>query len=450
MCVLCHNESKGTNGQADAKLFFHRIHMGKYLPSVANGTYVGYDGDWSTVGWPGNNNRAPYDCTTCHETSAPEKDVWYTRPTRKTCGSCHDDVNFTTGVGHSGASLPQLDDSECAKCHQPQGDLEFDASIRGAHTVPEKSVQLKGLKATIDHVADMAAGKSPTIYWKIVDNSGKAVDGTKLNRVGPMIGGPTTSYSNAGAATGSPGGQPLRESTAANVKYDAATGLTSFTFTGKIPAAWKGSVGVTADLYRTVALKRGDGGADISVREAAFNDVQYYSLDASPVVARRASVDIALCNQCHVALGLHGGSRQNTQECVICHNPMAAATADPKESVSFQRMIHKIHSGEELSQQYTIGTANYNEVRFPGDRRDCQKCHTSTGYLIPLPNGVDSVITPTDYFTPQGPGTAACLGCHDLRDNAAHAYLNTAPFGEACASCHGAGLDYGVDKVHAR
>ena len=46
--------------------------------------------------------------------------------------------------------------------------------------------------------------------------------------------------------------------------------------------------------------------------------------------------------------------------------------------------------------------------------------------------------------------TAACLGCHDLRDNAAHAYLNTAPFGEACASCHGVGLEYGVDKVHAR
>jgi hypothetical protein len=78
------------------------------------------------------------------------------------------------------------------------------------------------------------------------------------------------------------------------------------------------------------------------------------------------------------------------------------------------------------------------------------KCHTSTGYLIPLPTGIDSVTTLRDYFTPQGPATAACLGCHDLRDNAAHAYLNTAPFGEACASCHGAGLEYGVDKVHAR
>jgi hypothetical protein len=45
---------------------------------------------------------------------------------------------------------------------------------------------------------------------------------------------------------------------------------------------------------------------------------------------------------------------------------------------------------------------------------------------------------------------AACLGCHDTQPAAAHALTMTAPFGEACAACHGSDADFSVDKVHAR
>ena len=145
----------------------------------------------------------------------------------------------------------------------------------------------------------------------------------------------------------------------------------------------------------------------------------------------------------------------------MCHNPTAddspvrPADQMPVESISLQRMIHRIHSGDALTQDFTIygnraSLHNYNEVRFPGDRRNCAKCHTSTGYLLPLAGKIDSVTTSRDYATSQGPETAACLGCHDGREVAAHASINTAPFGEACATCHGAGHDLGVDKVHAR
>lgn len=124
-------------------------------------------------------------------------------------------------------------------------------------------------------------------------------------------------------------------------------------------------------------------------------------------------------------------------------------------------MIHRIHAGEDLTQDFTIygfgGTPhNYNEVRFPGDLRNCAKCHTANSFLLPLPPGQDNVTTLRDYFSPQGPGTAACLGCHDTRDAAAHAFLNTTMFGgtgqsaEACAVCHGAGRDQDVAKAHAR
>jgi OmcA/MtrC family decaheme c-type cytochrome len=129
--------------------------------------------------------------------------------------------------------------------------------------------------------------------------------------------------------------------------------------------------------------------------------------------------------------------------------------------VSFQRLIHRIHTGTNLTQDFTIigfggSTNNFNDVRFPGDTRDCAKCHTGTTFTLPLATGIASVTTLRDYFTPQGPATAACLGCHDNSDAAAHAFLNTTTFpgaktpNEACATCHGTGKDWAVEKVHAR
>jgi OmcA/MtrC family decaheme c-type cytochrome len=155
-----------------------------------------------------------------------------------------------------------------------------------------------------------------------------------------------------------------------------------------------------------------------------------------------------------------------TEECVICHNPTNSdvaqrpAAAGPPESISFQRLIHRIHTGENLTQDFTVygnggSLHNYNEVRYPGDRRNCAKCHAGTSYTLPLQTGIASVTTLRDYFTPQGPATASCLGCHDGQDAAAHAFLNTVTFpgatipAEACATCHGTGKDWAVEKVHA-
>jgi OmcA/MtrC family decaheme c-type cytochrome len=166
-------------------------------------------------------------------------------------------------------------------------------------------------------------------------------------------------------------------------------------------------------------------------------------------------------------LALHGGQRMATEECVICHNPVEGdqslrpANLGQPESISFQRMIHRIHTGENLTQDFTIigfggSTNNFNDVRFPGDRRNCAKCHAGTTYTLPLPTGIASVTALRDYFTPHGPATAACLGCHHSQDVAAHAFLMTTTFpgastpAEACATCHSTGKDFSVEKVHAR
>jgi OmcA/MtrC family decaheme c-type cytochrome len=468
LCALCHQPQTAdidTGNTVDMKVMAHKIHRGEHLPSVKAGTpYVIWGNgqsihDFSNVAWPQILQTTDVvNCAACHEGSNPankgaQSDAWYTKPGRDACGSCHDDINWATGANHAAGA--QLDDKACANCHVPDSGMEFDASIKGAHTIPEKSKQLKGLTATIVSVTDMTPGKKPTAVFKIVNGDGTAVDGTKLGAFAPMFAGPTSSYSKY-----------IRESGLTKGVFNATAGTTSYTFTAALPADAVGTWTMSADIYRNATLKRADGKADITLREAATNPIKYVALTGT-VAARRTVVAMAQCNQCHDDLAMHGGQRKNIEECVTCHNPTEGdqarrpANAGQPESVSFQRLIHRIHTGENLTQDFTVyafgGVAtNFNEVRFPGDTRNCAKCHAGSSYTLPLATGIASVQTLRDNFTPQGPATAACLGCHDNKDAAAHAFLNTANFpgatipAEACATCHGTGKDWAVEKVHAR
>jgi OmcA/MtrC family decaheme c-type cytochrome len=158
---------------------------------------------------------------------------------------------------------------------------------------------------------------------------------------------------------------------------------------------------------------------------------------------------------------LHGGIRQNVEYCVVCHSPTETdaslrKTGDIPESINFKTMIHKIHTGSNLTTDFTIvghggSINNFNGVGYPGDRRDCVKCHLPGTNELPLPDGLLTQTTPRDYLTTQGPATAACLSCHTTKAAAAHAWTMTSPtLGEACDACHGPTADASVDKVHAR
>ena len=118
-------------------------------------------------------------------------------------------------------------------------------------------------------------------------------------------------------------------------------------------------------------------------------------------------------------------------------------------------MIHRLHTGRDLEEDYTIygyrgSVNNFNDVRYPGDLRKCNACHVGNSYTVPLPDGVLPTPTPRDWYPLMQPTAAACLACHSGQDAAAHAYTMTAPFGEACEVCRGNDADFSVDKVHAR
>ncbi len=445
-CVLCHNPNnfptRNANGDwYNGQNWFHQIHSG-------NSATIG------DVTYPQDLRK----CTTCHDPTTPMRYTWYTYPTRAACGSCHADVNFATGQNHSPQNLPQADDATCARCHVPQGDVEYDASVINAHVVPSDSTQLTGLNATILSATNAGAGQKATVTFKITNNAGTVLDpkpfGSNLNIV---LGGPTTDYALF---------QPFREN-ASGAAFDGTKAV--YTMTNAIPISATGTWTFSIECRQTVNLQMGVGGT-IAYTEGAVNPIFNVSVDGSPVAARRVVVDLTLCNKCHYRLAnlfSHGGQRIAIQECVMCHNPngndspFRPSAQNPPEGITFKRMIHRIHTGDQLTQPYTIygfngAISDFTDVTYPGDRRDCAACHSGATYNLPLPAGTLPVVTLRDYFSPQGPGTAGCLGCHDNRDTAAHAYLNTTTFPgdtqptEACGTCHGANGQWSPDTVHAR
>ena len=473
LCVMCHSPQSSdpdTGNTVDMRVMIHKIHRGPNLPSVKAGTPYVIIGNAQSV-HDFSHTTYPQDirnCQNCHEGRNPaqrpsQSDVWYTHPARQPCGACHDDINWVTGENHPGG--PQADDSACASCHVPQSETEYDASIRGAHTPPYRSKQLKGLNATILAVDNAGPDKKPVVTFRLTENDGTVLNpstfGSNLNI---LLGGPTTDY-GAGQL---PPAQPFRER-ADGATFNGDTAV--YTFTNAIPATATGSWAVAIEARRTITFNPAPRMGPATYSEGAVNPVKYVAVTDGQPVPRRQVVILDKCNLCHDRLATtfsHGGQRIAIEECDICHNSNAddrnrrPADKNPPESIAFKRMIHRIHTGEELAQEYTVygfgGTpTNFNEVTYPGDRRDCLQCHASAStYDLPLPLGTLPVMTLRDFFSPQGPGTAACLGCHSGSDAAAHAFLNTATFpgattpAEACATCHGAGRDWAVDKVHAR
>jgi OmcA/MtrC family decaheme c-type cytochrome len=475
LCVLCHspqNTDPDTGNLLDMRVFIHKIHRGSSLPSVQAGTpyhIVGNaqsDNDFSTVVFP----QDIRNCANCHEGRNPaqkpsQSDVWFTKPSRAACGSCHDDIDWVTGKNHTAAGLPQADDSTCATCHVPQGDQEYDTGIKTAHTVPYRSKQLKGLNATILSVSNVGPGKKPTVTFKMTNGDGTILDPKNLGAspsLNILLGGPTADYGTGQA----PPAQPIRES-ATGATFNGTTAV--YTFNTAMPATAKGTWAVAIEARRTITFNPAPRQGPATYTEGALNPVMYIAVTDPTPVPRRKVVDLeANCNKCHDRLATtfsHGGQRIAIEECDICHNPNAndspvrPASAGTPETITLKRMIHRIHTGENLTQDFTIygfggAPTNFNDVRYPGNRKDCVQCHVdSTTYNLPLPTGTIPSMTPRDFFSPQGPATTACLGCHDNVDTAAHAYINTVLtpfFGEACATCHGDGKDWDVVKIHAK
>ncbi|MBI1789461.1 MAG: OmcA/MtrC family decaheme c-type cytochrome [Acidobacteria bacterium] len=448
LCIMCHQPQTSdpdTGNTVDFPVMIHKIHMGAQLPSVQAGKKYIIIGnaqsvnDFSTVEFPAD----PRTCSACHQPGAAQANNVF-KPTRAACGACHDNVNFATGENH--IDLPQVSDNQCATCHIQQGELDFDASILGAHMIPRFSRHLPGTVFELVGVDDGSAGKRPTVSFTIKDKSGKPILPSEMTRLALVLSGPTSDYANYVSEDA--------------LRAQGSGGAYYWTFADPIPANAKGSFSVGIEGYRNVKVLEGTK-KEITVRDAGVNKVIHFSVDGSKLEPRRQIVSVDKCNGCHSSLSLHGDNRNRIEQCVLCHNPnendraRRPAAENPPQSVDFRSMIHRIHTGEDGTRPLIIygfgGSKNdFSDVRYPQGRGNCGACHVNGSENLPLRENLLSVNTPRGWFTPMGPATSACLGCHDGRATASHALAQTTILGESCAACHGSNADFSVARVHAQ
>jgi OmcA/MtrC family decaheme c-type cytochrome len=398
-------------------------------------------------------------------------------------------VNFATGANHPGGV--QIDDKQCAQCHIPQGELEFDASILGAHTIPDQSTMIPGLNFTLVKVANGAAGQKPMATFTVKDNSGNGIPMSTFKNGGVLsltMTGPTTDYvANFDSDVMTAGYVTESVINSASCGND---GTCTYTFTHAIPASATGTYAIGIEGRLPATLLPGTV-TEMTVNYGGKNQVIYFSVDGSAVAARRTVVALSNCNNCHAFLEIHGSLRNNTEYCVFCHNPinadaatrsMASNPADktmPPQGINFALMVHKIHTGRNLNdvfnQDYVVvgfgGSHNSfgrtfasvpasipnTGVRYPAmgptgavqDTAQCYLCHANGSEAV-LPIGKHAVTDPQGLLNPAPTTTSACTACHLNQSAYAHAASNTDPkFGESCDVCHGTGAPFDATQVHA-
>jgi OmcA/MtrC family decaheme c-type cytochrome len=256
---------------------------------------------------------------------------------------------------------------------------------------------------------------------------------------------------------------------AAQLVYNA-DGYYTYTFRTDIkdPAKTTGVVFEPDRTHRIAIQLNYKNAAGETILVNPYFDVTFDAAGKSVAVTdpnkTRKMTDVTSCNSCHEKLGLHGGGRVDTQFCVMCHNP-GTTDANSGNVLTLSTMAHKLHAGKLLKakldngkggENYTIWgyrdtKADYAEVGFPQDLRNCTKCHTGAN-----PN------------TPQGdnwktkPSKEACLTCHAnlpgssweashkvfagtlVKAGAAANELTNAQ----CADCHRVGSNISAERVH--
>lgn len=502
-CVVCHNagtvDPDSTN-TLDFKVMVHKIHRGANLPSVQMGTpYVIYGRnnavhDYSNIHYP----QDIRNCVNCHVGSATGADLdyaltetsqgdnWSLYATQATCGSCHDDVDFSR---HAGG---QPDDSNCDSCHSTGG---IAGSIEDSHRILTTEASA-AFMAEILSVDNTGQGETPTVSFRISNpETGDDYDiltdpvfsGASIN---VRTAWSTTDFTNTG------NGDDNASSVSASALSTAVpNGDGSFRVTMPlaipdgsqrpfIPAEGSGAAVVEGRL--SIVLESGSTASTVPLT----NVHSFFSINEAngEAVPRRTSVALDNCLSCHQDLVLHGSNRTNDiDSCVTCHNPRntdrdvrAIAVTPPtdgktEESIDFKQMVHGIHAAAMRENPLQIvgfrgfTTYVYDEesVHYPGNLANCVACHTDDGYTLPLPSGVlgTTIDTGADLQSPVDdtvitPVSAACSSCHDGAESISHMTLQGGSFNttqeaidngtvvETCSVCHGEGRGADVSVVH--
>jgi len=523
-CVMCHNPGTtdpNSGNSLDMAVMIHKIHTGNTLPSIqtASGAdttptlgsgywIVGYKGalsNFNTVLYP----QDTRNCATCHAQNlpaAPQAADFASVPTASSCGACHDNVNFTTGLNHAGGV--QLNDTQCAVCHGPASTLAGgDLQVVASHGIAANIAATKFLYV-VNHVSfttDVTQHVYPVVNFSVVDPTNGNAPYNILTTPGfagidPGTGAPvcanggtgrlaidiawdTGDYTNWGSGTtAATWGQPVSlnplavAGCATAVPASAITGPDAsgaFTLTSPVPLPTPPALScppasaTACPAIANVAVvieghpglvtsgpgSTGPGATAIPVTST----VAYANVAGGTPVARRVVVDIAKCAVCHDRLALHGDNRNNnTQACVVCHNPASTDVGERQsltattsgidglweQTIDFKVMIHALHDGNNLA----AAGSPFVIYGYGGSVNNFSSV-VYPGYL----NRCDSCHVGTSYYpvddtAVQATTTSTGLSTQLPNPTTVGNPIATSPNMALCSACH---KDYGYTSTEA-
>jgi hypothetical protein len=337
LCLMCHtsgseddNAGGATPGvSVDFRVMIHKIHNARHLPSVLgvatnpDGTrnyaatpapYVVSGDDFSGIGFPVFPNlsipmprdvgysalTAPEraledairtgvtDCSVCHgdpdaggPASAPAQgDLAYSQPTRRACGACHDDIDWTLPYEANTSTMPpQNDDASCKLCHDPSG---TSLAVIDGHLHPLLDPLVNpGLVFDVTGLDDGSGGAidpgdKVSVTMSLQDDSGADFDPAGLSSASVVLSGPTSNHnlllSGSLPKEGLTGAQPFSFNVPEALYYeyvgDSDNGTGGEVFTTSRAPHWAGPTSATTVYSRAPVA----GGTTLAADASAFEN----------------------------------------------------------------------------------------------------------------------------------------------------------------------------------
>jgi hypothetical protein len=451
-CVVCHSPlgHYGDEMQTDdayLPVLIHQIHAAIDNPAFEdqiNGMGFG------AVTFP----QEIRDCVICHSNpnnlplgTGDKIDNWKNHPTAEICGSCHIDVDFTTGANHEGGV--QLN-SACTICHQASGpSTTVIAPIPAAHDITPRVTGTNGtrddgyLPANIrefDVTLSITppsngifydVGEAPEVTVTLVDRSND-------QPVAPAL--YTTPQDSAGNVGGGLSEAYVQVS---GPRAKALPVLATDTFTdpnwagdpadiedehglfvlGTDPQIKTDSLGFRYQLLpipddldpgtylvRVVFADYGRvGSGDYRIDSTAWTTVQIRQAEVEPKVSGDA------CVNCHGSgtAPFHDERHSvpfDTDQCLACHHD--SGNGERVHGVPLANRVHAVHSSNAKGDIYffsdpgsnTLGTGrDWTDITYPRDISTCTTCHNSQ--YDPADNTFKGTYKTLPYMMP-------CAGCH--------------------------------------
>ncbi|HTL51596.1 MAG TPA: hypothetical protein VL860_03370 [Planctomycetota bacterium] len=286
-----------------------------------------------------------------------------------------------------GGSCPKGDTGAVGKT----GPVGPPAAPPPTNTALTKFDNLPGVVITVTSVTGASGaggafqvGDKPKVTFTVKKKSGVALPLSELDSGAIFASGPTFNYApiyysnsnlRTAAVQNSDGSYSYTFATGIPATYlaplndTASFGAADGELQGQALLSGTYTIGITAYKNYTV-----DG---VSYRDAADSVTSDFFFGTASTIDKREAVKASNCNQCHVRIQAHGGSRANNVTlCLLCHtagaedkNVASAAGGTPGVTIEFKSMIHKIHMGEHLPSVngvgVTAGVADYTVTPKP-------------------------------------------------------------------------------------